>query len=119
MVVETVFQALKVIMQPYVNKLECKIDTPTHLYLETSYLQNKPLFFGAVQIKRNYVSFHLMSIYTDPDLLASTSAELKAAMQGKSCFNFKTVNPALFEQLTALTKASFESYRQNGYIAPN
>lgn len=31
-------------------------------------------------------------------------------MQGKSCFNFKTREPALLKELAALIQASFASY---------
>jgi hypothetical protein len=38
-------------------------------------------------------------------------------MQGKSCFNFKTVDPVLFEELASLTRAGFERYEKEGLIA--
>jgi len=33
-------------------------------------------------------------------------------MQGKSCFNFKKVEPELFKELTDLTKKSFERFQK-------
>ena len=113
-----VFTALREIMIPYVPRLDVVEDDETQLYLDTHHVQknNKPLFFGAVQVKKNYVSYHLMPIYQDPTLLDSTSPELKARMQGKSCFNFRTVDPELFEELEALTRASFESYEKQGFV---
>ena len=59
---------------------------------------------------------HLMPIYLKPDLLASVSPELKSRMQGKSCFNFSAVEPALFKELTALTKAGYASYKEQGLV---
>lgn len=55
--------------------------------VDTRHIQKnkKPLFFGAVQVKKSYVSYHLMPVYLEPDLLAPSSSELKARMQGKSC----------------------------------
>jgi hypothetical protein len=37
-------------------------------------------------------------------------------MQGKSCFNFNTLEPALFKELAALTKASYASYKEQGFV---
>jgi hypothetical protein len=42
--------------------------------------------------------------------------ELKKRMQGKACFNFSEVDPALFHQLAALTAAGFEGYRALKYV---
>jgi hypothetical protein len=44
------------------------------------------------------------------------SPELKARMQGKSCFNFTAVDPSLFEELAALTQVGFESYQTQGLV---
>jgi hypothetical protein len=37
-------------------------------------------------------------------------------MQGKSCFNFTRVDPDLFQELAALTKAGYASYREEGFV---
>jgi hypothetical protein len=73
--------------------------------------------FAAVQIKKAYVSFHLMPVYLQPSLLAGVSADLRARLHGKSCFNFKTVDLELLRELTALTQTGYESYQQQGYVA--
>lgn len=115
---DAVFKELRSVMAPYAAKLDVKKDDETQLYVDTKHVQkNKtPLFFGAVQVKKSYVSFHLMPVYVDPELLNQASAELKARMQGKSCFNFKTVDKALFKELAALTKAGFASYKEQGFV---
>jgi hypothetical protein len=113
-----VFAELRKIMAPYAAKLASTRDDPQELYVDTKHIQKnkKPLFFGAVQIKKSYVSFHLMPVYMKPELLGSVSAELKARMQGKSCFNFSALEPALFKELSALTKASYTSYKEQGFV---
>ncbi len=113
-----VFDALHRILAPYAAELDTKKDDETELYVDTRHIQkNKnPLFFGAVQVKKSYVSFHLMTVYVKPELLESVSPELKSRMQGKSCFNFSAVEPALFRELAALTKASYASYKEQGYV---
>lgn len=113
-----VYDALHKVMAPYASKLDAKRDDATELWLDTRHLQKnkKPLFFGAVQIKKAYVSFHLMPVYLQPELLDSISPELRSRMQGKSCFNFKDAEPKLFKELAALTKAAYASYKAQGFV---
>jgi hypothetical protein len=113
-----VFNELKSIMAPYAKTLDPKRDDESELYLDTKHIQKnkKPLFFGAVQLKKSYVSFHLMPVYLKPELLDGISPEQKAHMQGKSCFNFKEVDKLMFKQLAALTKAGFASYKEQGFV---
>mgnify|MGYP006285361189 CR=1 FL=1 len=113
-----VFIELRKILSPYANDLRGTRDGENELYLDTLHIQKnkRPLFFGAVQIKKSYVSFHLMPVYVKPELLRSASPELKARMQGKSCFNFITVEPDLFQELAALTEAGYASYREEGFV---
>jgi hypothetical protein len=113
-----VFAELRKIMAPYAGKLAATRDDGQELYVDTRHIQKnkKPLFFGAVQVKKSYVSFHLMPVYVKPDLLASMSPELKARMQGKSCFNFATLEPVLFKELAAVTKAGYASYKEQGFV---
>ena len=74
------------------------------------------LFFAGVRPRKNYVSYYLMPVYVFPDLLDGISDGLRRRMQGKSCFNFKQVNTALFAELEQLTRAGYERYRQAGYV---
>lgn len=115
---QSVFAELSSILRPYCAKLETKADTPVKLYVDTNHIMKnkKPLFFGAVQIKKNYISFHLMPVYLQPALLESTSPELKQRMQGKSCFNFTAIDKALFKELADLVKAGYTSYKEQGYV---
>jgi hypothetical protein len=114
-----VFTELRTLLAPHAATLDTTKDTDTELYVNTHHIQkNKsPLFFGAVQIKKAYVSFHLMPVYVKPELLDGISPELRARMQGKSCFNFKSVEPALFKELAKLTKAGYASYKAQGFVS--
>lgn len=116
---EQVYQALRPLLAQHAAVLVVTHDEPEQLYLDTAFLQQKkkPLFFGAVQLKKNYVSYHLMPIYLAPELLEGISAALRARMQGKSCFNFKTVEPELFAELATLTATGLAYYQQQGYVA--
>jgi hypothetical protein len=114
---EETFASLRAVMAPFAKSLAPVTDKDGHLYLNTRHLQpnKKPFFFGAVQIKKGGVSFHLMPLYTHPTLLTSVSAELKKHMQGKSCFTFRSVEPHELKELAALTKAAFNEYKKAGY----
>lgn len=113
-----VFTELKSILAPYAARLDAKKDGASELYLDTRHIQKnrKPLFFGAVQMKKSFVSFHLMPVYTHPELLDGLSPALKKRMQGKSCFNFTEVDPPLFDELAALTRAGYARYQAQGYV---
>jgi hypothetical protein len=109
-----VFEQLKSILKPYAQNLTVKTDTGDTYYLDGPYSAKweKELFFGSAQIKKNYVSFYLMPVYIYPELLKDISTELKKHMQGKSCFNFKKVEPALFDELAALTRKGAEKFKE-------
>lgn len=112
-----VFEELKAMIKPYASKLTVKADKPDLYYLDAAYSVKwkKEIFFASTQIKKNYVSFYLMPVYMFPDLLKNISPELKKHMQGKSCFNFKKVEPELLEELGKLTKMSFERLLKEEY----
>lgn len=113
-----VFTELRSIMAPYAAKLDTKKDDVSEIYLDTRYIQKnkKPLFFGAVQIRKSFVSFHLMPVYIKPELLDGLTPGLKSRMQGKSCFNFAEIDKSLFKELASLTKAGFASYKEQGFV---
>jgi len=108
-----VFEHLKNILKSFESKLTLTADTSNVYSLDGPYSKKwkKQLFFGSVQIKKNYVSFYLMPVYMFPDLLKDISPELKKHMQGKSCFNFKKIEPHLFKELDELTRKGAERFR--------
>lgn len=113
-----VFKELHSILKKYEKKLDVVTDKADNYYLNAPNLvQNKkPMFFGAATIKKNSVSFHLMPVYVNPELLETISPELKKCMQGKSCFNFKKTDKKLFKELARLTKACVMDYKKQGYV---
>jgi hypothetical protein len=114
----TTFEKLKAILKPYEKKLIVVHDTDKNYYLDTNYvMKNKQrLFFAAVRLGKAYVSFHLMPVYACPDLLNDLTPELKKRMQGKSCFNFKTVDDDLFRELKQLTRAGFDKFNNAEFL---
>lgn len=100
------FAALRKILSAHAKGLKVTADGPKGYSLNTPYSETweKDLFFGGVQVMKNYVSFHLFPVYLFPDLLDGISEGLKARMQGKSCFNFRAPDETLFRELASLTK---------------
>ena len=115
---EAIFLRLRSILQPYAGRLNVTADESDNYYLDTPYSDKykKPIFFGAVQIKKNYVSFHLMPVYMNTALLDSMSPELRKRMQGKSCFNFTKPDEGLFTELAALTQKGFEGFAKQKLV---
>ena len=109
-----VFTELKSIIAPFAKKLKVTTDSKEAYSVDGPYSEKwkRDLFFASAQIKKNYVSFYLMPVYMYPDLLEGISPELKKHMQGKSCFNFKKVEPQLFAELAGLTKKGCQRFQK-------
>lgn len=113
-----VFDHLKEILSPFEDRLLLKKDTAIAYSLDTPYTEKwqRELFFGAAEVNKNYVSFHLMPVYMYPDLLEGVSERLKKRMHGKSCFNFKRMDSGLFAELKELTRRGFARLKQEGLV---
>lgn len=112
------FESLKSILAENADEMVFVKNEPDDFHLNTRYImKNKqPMFFGAVRITKNYVSYHLMPVYVFSELLSGISPGLKQRMQGKSCFNFKTPDQTLFRELAELTAAGYRRYKEAGYV---
>ena len=71
--------ALSAILRRHAKAMSIRTDDPGHLYVELAPAEPKakPSFFGAVQAKKSYVSYHLMPVYEDPGLLDGISPGLR------------------------------------------
>lgn len=115
---QATFKRLKGVLQKYDRRLTVTTDKPGIYYLDAAYSEKykKVVFFGAVMIKKNYVSYHLFPVYAFPELLKEISPTLKKQMQGKACFNFTTIDDAMLKEIAALTKQGFERFKQEGFV---
>ena len=106
---DTVFSALREILNPYRDDLAIKTDKPGHFWLETRSpsLNGRRLFFAAAKIKKKYVSYYLTPLFMFPELATRISPALRKTMQGQSCFNFSTVDMECLQELESLTQSSF------------
>ncbi|HSB26467.1 MAG TPA: hypothetical protein VLE19_01370 [Pyrinomonadaceae bacterium] len=111
------FDTLKTILQPYASKLVVVADTKAYYALETTHLMKnkRHLYFAGIKIGKNYVSYHLMPVYTCAEVREVISPELKKRMQGKACFNFVTPDEKLFKQLARLTKIGFQRFTSKDF----
>lgn len=103
------FNVLSSLLKPYAKEMTVKYDTDTNFYLEETRSSDKPQMFGAVQVKKNYTSFHLFPVYIHPDLLKGVSGELRKRMQGKSCFNFKKAEQVPVAELEQLVRRAYDT----------
>jgi hypothetical protein len=112
----TTFNGLKRVLAAFAPRLHLTIDEPRKYYLVTKSKSWKggPMFFAAIMQGKAYESYHLMPLYTHPELKKSISAELKNRMQGNACFNFRSPDEKLFRELSDLTKSGLEKYRAKG-----
>jgi hypothetical protein len=108
---EAVFTNLRAMMLAAAPECTVAKDAPGDFVLHTTRLDKngKPEWFGAVAIKKSYVSYHIFPLYTDPSIGVGMTDALAKRQQGKSCFNFKTGEPALFAELAHLTKRAAQN----------
>jgi hypothetical protein len=114
---ELVFSKLREILYKHSNILKISTDRPDYfcMEVESSPKLGKSFPVGWVKIGKNYVSYHFMPVYMFPVLKDSLSKKLITRMQGKSCFNFKSVDETLFNELDKLTISGLEMSRKAGY----
>ena len=112
------FDGLKRMMAVFESELRVTSDEPRKYYMVTksNSWRGGPMYFGAVMMGKAYVSYHLMPLYTCPELVKKVSPELKKRMQGKACFNFRAPDQALFAELGELSQAGLEKYRAHKWL---
>ena len=70
-----------------------------------------------VEIRKAHVSYHLMGVQGNSKLLASLPEALRARMQGKACFDFRTLDETPLRELETVTAKSIAGLRRAGFIA--
>ena|SRR5579885_197179 len=108
------FSALRAILRRHRGGLAVKEDSASCYCLEGGVhpTHKKPFPIAWVTVGKTYVSFHHMGVCGKPDPLKEISKELRSRMQGKSCFNFTSIDPELFAELEELTVRSFDAFRK-------
>jgi hypothetical protein len=124
---ETVFNRLKKILQTHTGNFAVKPDTaisyglqgkpgPAALKAWGGKMKKPVMPVAWVEIGKAYVSYHVMGLYSNTALQNSMSKELKARMQGKTCFNFKSINEPLFKELEQITVKAIDDFKKMGFV---
>jgi len=110
---QSVFDALRGIIDKHKKYIEVSTNKQWDYYvnIKAKTFRGKPLCFGGVKIGKGYVSYYLMPAYMNPKLQKMISPELRRRMQGKACFNFKTIDRPLFKELEHLTATGLKMFQ--------
>lgn len=117
---ETLFTRIRRMFKKHEPHCVMRFDEPDRYYLDTHEVREKDGYrtmFGGVEIKKNYVSAHLMPVYVHPELLEDVSEPLRKRMQGKSCFNFKKVDEGQLDDLKKLIDTGAERFSADGRLS--
>lgn len=124
---KTIFARLKGILEKSAGGLTVSPDTatqyglvgpvgPATLQAWGGKKKSETVMVAWIHIGKAYVSYHLMGLYGAPQLGEGLSDGLKKRRQGKTCFNFKTVDEKLFAELEALTVRCCEGMKRAGFV---
>lgn len=116
---DAIFADLRAAFAKHEAKCVVLSDEPGKYILGTHEVRAKDgyrTWLGGVEIKKGYVSAHLMPVYTHPEMLDGLSEALLKRMQGKSCFNFKRPDAALQKELKALIDAGVKRFKADGRL---
>ena len=116
---DTLFDRLRKVLEPYAKHMVVKHDGPGIYYLESAPVPKygTEVFFGAVQAGKTQVNFHFMPIYVFPEMRETLSPALKKRLRGTSKFAFSELDAPLLRELTALVKKGYQGYKRGGVFA--
>jgi hypothetical protein len=108
-----VHERLKRVLEPYRGAFHVARDDPDGMVLEVRGMEGTPTGFAAgTRVGKRYVSIYLMPVYAEPRLLDDASAALLRRKQGKSCFNFATIDEPLMKELEAIVAVGLPRYEE-------
>jgi hypothetical protein len=124
---KAIFGRLRDILVKHAATLAVTADTPERYCLEGRVGQATVHAWGGkmkratipvawVEVRESYVSYHLMGVYGSAKLRDNMSRQLKARMQGKTCFNFRNFDEKLFAELEQLTRQGLAEFGKAGFI---
>lgn len=124
---ESTFRALRQLLGKYAEGLAIEVDTadrfclvatpgPATLKAWGGKARRATIPVAWVERAKSYVGYHLMGLSGNAPLVASLSPALRTRMQGKTCFNFRRPDAALFMELDAVTKASLDAMQREGFV---
>jgi len=92
------------------NKRDYHLILPGPLVIDG---RKKPeLWFASIIQQKDSVGFYFMPI----DAMSKLSPELLKHLDGKSCFHFKALTPALKKHVEAALQVGLEAYRKKNWL---
>ena len=108
-----VHSRLREILLPYRSEYVITRDDPVGVTLEVPGLEGKPWgYVAGTRVGKRYVSFYLMPVYASAELSDGISPALAKRRQGKSCFNFTTLDEPLFVELEGVAAKGIPGFRR-------
>src|SRR5437762_13742550 len=115
MAFDQTFDTLRALLRRQAKRLKLIADKPGDFQVACPDRVDRigrPLYVAGVTKRKSYVSFYLMPVYACPDLKETLTPELKKRMQGKSCFNFKTIDAAQAKELERVTRVGIARFKK-------
>ena len=117
-----IYNGLKRILKKYEgpfqpkHDLEDKYDLWSFKDLEIAGRKRKELFFASIIVRKTYVGFYYMPIYTDVSLKDVFKPELLSLLKGKSCFYIRDLSPEITSQIEEALEMGYELYKKRGWV---
>ena len=103
---------LRGILLPYGKEYTITRDGPEGMTLEVPGLEGKPWgYVAGTRVGKRYVSIYLIPLYASAELGQGISPGLAKRRQGKSCFNFASIDEPLFEELAEVAAKAIPGFR--------
>jgi len=124
----SVFIRLRKILRAHAPMLSVKEDSALCYSLEAGVgpaavrawggrMKRRTIPVAWVQIGKTCVSYHLMGICADAALRDGMSEGLRTRMQGRTCFNFTSIDEALFKEPEPLTAKAVAGFKKAGFVS--
>jgi hypothetical protein len=119
---QSLFDSLKALLQKYTPPLVPKANSAATYDLwsihpvEIQGRHKKEVYFAGLVIRKSYVGFYFMPVYSEPKMKAALAPELMQLLKGKSCFHIKTLTPELSGQIEAALQTGFARYKELGWV---
>ncbi len=117
-----IFNGLKVILKKYEGPFSSKVDGDRSYDLWSfkdlviAGRKRREVFFTSIVIRKTYVGFYYMPIYTDVGLKDVFKPELMKLLKGKSCFYIRDLSPEIVSQVEEALEIGYQLYKKRGWV---
>lgn len=119
-----IFNALKAEIKPYEKgTIKANLDIEGRYELwskkDISYLgkTRKEFAFVAINLQSNYVGFHYMPAYTNPEgIKPKLPPVLLKLLKGKACFHITQINAEIINSIKEALQIGYDEYKKNDWV---